>query len=88
VILDGSGFSKGYGFVKFGLEDEQKNALYEMNGYIGLGSKPLKICSAVPKPKGANGEPIFPPTASATSVVNSVYGAVCTITINDQFYIL
>ncbi|XP_058451574.1 tRNA selenocysteine 1-associated protein 1 [Malaya genurostris] len=51
VILDSSGFSKGYGFVKFGLEDEQKNALYEMNGFIGLGSKPLKICNAVPKPK-------------------------------------
>jgi RNA recognition motif. (a.k.a. RRM, RBD, or RNP domain) len=73
VILDGSGFSKGYGFVKFGLEDEQKSALYEMNGYIGLGSKPLKICSAVPKPKGPNGEPVF--STSATAAVNSVYGA-------------
>ncbi|XP_031632332.1 tRNA selenocysteine 1-associated protein 1 [Contarinia nasturtii] len=51
VILDSSGFSKGYGFVRFGIEEEQKSALYEMNGYIGLGSKPLKICNAVPKPK-------------------------------------
>lgn len=51
VIMDDSGFSRGYGFVKFGLEEEQKNALYEMNGYVGLGSKALKICSAVPKPK-------------------------------------
>lgn len=51
VILDSSGFSKGYGFVRFGLEEEQKSALYEMNGYIGLGTKPLKICNAVPKPK-------------------------------------
>lgn len=24
-----------------------------MNGYNGLGTKPLKICTAVPKPKGA-----------------------------------
>lgn len=54
VILDTSGFSKGYGFVRFGLEDEQKAALYEMNGYIGLGSKPLKICNAVPKPKSSS----------------------------------
>lgn len=53
VIMDDSGFSRGYGFVKFGLEEEQKSALFEMNGYIGLGSKALKICSAVPKPRDA-----------------------------------
>lgn len=51
VILDSSGFSKGYGFVKFGLEEEQQDALYKMNGYLGLGTKPIKICNAVPKPK-------------------------------------
>lgn len=55
VILDGSGFSKGYGFVRFGIEDEQKSALYDMNGFIGLGTKPLKICNAVPKPKNELG---------------------------------
>lgn len=53
VILDSSGYTKGYGFVRFGSEEEQRNALYAMNGYTGLGSKPLKICTAVPKPKGA-----------------------------------
>lgn len=68
VIMDDSGFSRGYGFVKFGLEEEQKNALYEMNGYIGLGSKPLKICSAVPKPK--DGQPQAP---SATTIVQQAY---------------
>lgn len=52
VILDSSGFSKGYGFVRFGSEDEQKDSLTSMNGYIGLGTKALKICNAVPKPKG------------------------------------
>ncbi|KAH8298378.1 hypothetical protein KR018_012179 [Drosophila ironensis] len=51
VILDSLGFSKGYGFVRFGIEDEQKTAMYEMNGFIGLGTKPIKICNAVPKPK-------------------------------------
>lgn len=56
VILDSSGFSKGYGFVRFGLEDEQKSALFEMNGYVGLGSKPLKICNAVPKPKATSSD--------------------------------
>ncbi|XP_013187786.1 tRNA selenocysteine 1-associated protein 1 [Amyelois transitella] len=52
VILDNSGYTKGYGFVRFGNEEEQRNALYAMNGYTGLGTKPLKICTAVPKPKG------------------------------------
>uniref|UniRef100_A0A1A9WM21 tRNA selenocysteine-associated protein 1 n=1 Tax=Glossina brevipalpis TaxID=37001 RepID=A0A1A9WM21_9MUSC len=55
VILDSSGFSKGYGFVRFGIEDEQKSSLYDMNGYIGLGTKPIKICNAVPKPKNELG---------------------------------
>ncbi|XP_043640662.1 tRNA selenocysteine 1-associated protein 1 [Drosophila teissieri] len=55
VILDSLGFSKGYGFVRFGIEDEQKSALYDMNGYIGLGTKPIKICNAVPKPKSELG---------------------------------
>ena len=71
VIMDDSGFSRGYGFVKFGLEDEQKSALYEMNGYIGLGSKALKICSAVPKPK--DGTPTAPVAPSATTIVQQVY---------------
>lgn len=55
VIIDNSGFSKGYGFVRFGIEDEQQSALYDMNGYIGLGLRPLKICNAVPKPKSELG---------------------------------
>lgn len=57
VILDNSGFSKGYGFVRFGSEDEQKDSLTSMNGYLGLGTKALKICNAVPKPKGATTGP-------------------------------
>ncbi|XP_055589633.1 tRNA selenocysteine 1-associated protein 1 [Uranotaenia lowii] len=73
VILDSAGFSKGYGFVKFGLEDEQKSALYEMNGFIGLGSKPLKICNAVPKPKSELGPGTTTTTPTAASLVN--YGA-------------
>lgn len=61
VILDSSGFSKGYGFVRFGSEDEQKNSLTAMNGYVGLGTKALKICNAVPKLKGP---PTTPPSNS------------------------
>lgn len=65
VIIDNSGFSKGYGFVRFGIEDEQKAALWEMNGYLGLGTRPIKICNAVPKPKGEN---------DPTSSVSPSYG--------------
>lgn len=68
VILDTSGFSKGYGFVRFGLEEEQKAALYEMNGYLGLGSKSLKICNAVPKPKTA----ITTGTTSTTTTTSAI----------------
>ncbi|XP_059060809.1 tRNA selenocysteine 1-associated protein 1 [Achroia grisella] len=66
VILDASGYTKGYGFVRFGNEEEQRNALYAMNGYTGLGNKPLKICTAVPKPKGAMASQTQP-TATATN---------------------
>ncbi|XP_026320878.1 tRNA selenocysteine 1-associated protein 1 isoform X2 [Hyposmocoma kahamanoa] len=66
VILDSSGYTKGYGFVRFGNEDEQRNALYAMNGYNGLGTKPLKICTAVPKPKGAAATQAQSPAASGS----------------------
>lgn len=49
VILDNTGFSKGYGFIRFASEEEQKHSLAHMNGFKGLGTKPLKISTAVPK---------------------------------------
>lgn len=78
VILDSSGFSKGYGFVKFGLEDEQKNALFEMNGYIGLGSKPLKICNAVPKPKTTTAATGTATTPTVSTLMAGAYGTAVT----------
>ncbi|XP_014251680.1 tRNA selenocysteine 1-associated protein 1 isoform X2 [Cimex lectularius] len=53
VILDASGYSKGFGFLRFGSEEEQKHCLQHMNGYKGLGSKPLKISNAIPKTQRA-----------------------------------
>jgi len=41
--LDASGFSKGYGFIRFGNESEQQSALHSMTGTPGLGSKPIKV---------------------------------------------
>ncbi|XP_030764693.1 tRNA selenocysteine 1-associated protein 1 isoform X1 [Sitophilus oryzae] len=74
VILDNSGFSKGYGFVRFGSEDEMKDSLVTMNGYIGLGTKALKICNAVPKPKGVGDTPTSNGSASvSTTDTSSTY---------------
>lgn len=49
VVLDGAGYSKGYGFIRFGSEEEQKHCLNNMNGFPGLGSKPIKVSSVIPK---------------------------------------
>jgi len=46
VVLDESGFSKGYGFVRFGLESDQQHALGSITGELGLGSKPIKVSMA------------------------------------------
>uniref|UniRef100_A0ABI7ZWX2 tRNA selenocysteine 1-associated protein 1 n=1 Tax=Felis catus TaxID=9685 RepID=A0ABI7ZWX2_FELCA len=49
VVLDQTGVSKGYGFVKFTDELEQKRALTECQGAVGLGSKPVRLSVAIPK---------------------------------------
>ncbi|XP_060860100.1 tRNA selenocysteine 1-associated protein 1-like [Metopolophium dirhodum] len=51
VVLDSSGFSKGYGFIDFGSKEEQEHCLNNMNGFPGLGSKPIKVSSVIPKSK-------------------------------------
>nr|XP_051714174.1 tRNA selenocysteine 1-associated protein 1 [Oryctolagus cuniculus] len=51
VVLDQTGVSKGYGFVKFTDELEQKRALTECQGAVGLGSKPVRLSVAIPKAK-------------------------------------
>ena len=48
VVLDESGYSKGYGFVRFGSESEQLHALANMTGKSGLGSNPIKVSVANP----------------------------------------
>ncbi|XP_072884567.1 tRNA selenocysteine 1-associated protein 1-like isoform X3 [Hemitrygon akajei] len=49
VVLDNLGNSKGYGFVKFSDEAEQKRALAECQGAIGIGGKALRLSVAIPK---------------------------------------
>ena len=43
VVLDNAGFSKGYGFIRFGDEKEQQTALASMMGASGLGMKPIRV---------------------------------------------
>lgn len=66
VILDTTGYSRGYGFVRFASEEDQKNCLISMNGYKGLGGKPLKISNAVAKTQKYNATttPQTQPTAT------------------------
>lgn len=53
VVIDAEGHSRGFGFIRFGDEQEQKLALIEMNHYIGLGQKPIRVSTATPKRPGS-----------------------------------
>ena len=64
VVLDESGFSKGYGFVRFGSEAEQQHALGSLTGEMGLGSKPIKVSMANQKTREENGGGVSPPSAT------------------------
>ncbi|XP_036375054.1 tRNA selenocysteine 1-associated protein 1-like [Megalops cyprinoides] len=54
VVTDPYGNSRGYGFVKFGDENEQKKALEEFQNATGLGGKPIRISIAVNKGNKTN----------------------------------
>ncbi|KAL4657110.1 tRNA selenocysteine 1-associated protein 1-like [Arapaima gigas] len=49
VVTDAYGNSRGYGFVKFTDENEQKKALEECQNASGLGGKPIRISIAMNK---------------------------------------
>ncbi|XP_028834177.1 tRNA selenocysteine 1-associated protein 1-like isoform X2 [Denticeps clupeoides] len=54
VVTDPYGNSKGYGFVKFSDENEQKKALEEFQNASGLGGKAIRISIAVNKGPKSN----------------------------------
>ncbi|XP_029427781.1 tRNA selenocysteine 1-associated protein 1 isoform X2 [Rhinatrema bivittatum] len=68
VVLDEFGTSKGFGFVKFSDESEQKKALIECQNAIGLGTKPILLNVALPKSSRMK-----PPGEEYNSQVNSYY---------------
>uniref|UniRef100_A0A3P8SGL0 tRNA selenocysteine-associated protein 1 n=1 Tax=Amphiprion percula TaxID=161767 RepID=A0A3P8SGL0_AMPPE len=55
VVTDQYGYSRGYGFVKFGEESEQKKAIEECQGTM-LGGKPLRLSIAVAKSHSSGGQ--------------------------------
>ena len=51
VQQDRSHGGKPYGFVRFTNQEEQRDALIHMNGFRGMGEKPIKVSMAIPKTK-------------------------------------
>jgi len=58
VMLDENGYSKGFGFVRFGEQSEQMISLTTMQGRVGLGDRPMKVSIAYAK--GKDGSIIYP----------------------------
>lgn len=42
-------YCRGYGFVRFTDEMEHRQAMIDMQGAVGCGSKPLRVSAATPK---------------------------------------
>jgi len=57
VVLDATGRSRGFGFIRFSDEYEQQQALLQMQGYTGLGGKPLRVSPATQKRPAPAGTP-------------------------------
>ena len=49
VVTDGSGRSKGYGFIRFTEENDQQRALIEMQHFPGISRRPIRVSLATPK---------------------------------------
>ncbi|EDO32015.1 predicted protein [Nematostella vectensis] len=72
VVLDASGNSRGYGFVRFFDEKEHKRAMVEMQGAVGCGSKPIRVSAATPKRPPTT--TTYAATTEATPTVAAQYG--------------
>jgi len=58
VIYEQNGQSKGFSFVRFGSEEEYKDAMVHMQNFQGLGTKLLRVSYAVPKKPSYNNQPL------------------------------
>jgi len=74
VVMDDTGSSKGFGFIRFNNETEQQTALTSMMGVSGLGGKPLKVRIHFQKTKKDNDDSFDIPQHLVQHVANSVIG--------------
>lgn len=65
VVIDNTGVSRGYGFVRFGAENERQRSLNEMQGARGCGGKAIRVSVATPKKATTN------PSSSLTTQYNT-----------------
>lgn len=49
MVLDDGGQSRGYGFVRFGSEEQLQEALRLLNDTQAVGTKPIRVSAATPK---------------------------------------
>jgi len=73
VVLDATGRSRGYGFVRFTEEYEQQQALQQMQNYTGLGGKPIRVSLATPKTPQATTTPGTTPTMDYSQYYQTGY---------------
>jgi len=74
IVMDPTtGVSKGYGFVRFGNEDEGREALISMQG-VFIGSRPIRVSTATPKKQQAlsfEEEMEVPPSTTTTTTTST-----------------
>jgi len=73
VVLDAAGNSRGYGFVRFSDESEHRQAMIDMQGAVGCGSKPLRVSAATPKSRPQSTTTNTPSAYTAASAANQQY---------------
>lgn len=59
MVLDQSGLSKGFGFVRFSEESDYSEALVDMQHSLLVGSKPIRVGPANPRRAPEGGQRVF-----------------------------
>ena len=73
IVTDANtGANKGYGFVKFSDESDQRRAMMEMQGVM-CGNRPIRVSQATPKHRQTYSIQLAKPTIAATNVVPQAY---------------
>lgn len=62
-----TGLTRGYGFVRFGTQLDQHQAMNEMQGFV-IGNRPIRVSLATPK-NNNNSLECFSPTTAVSSII-------------------